>query len=136
MTAPCRFDEFGCRTHSFVRYGATTCPPRADICDIGLAALKDRIGALEADQRDWRKGVELIASALGEENPKDLSCVRLSEVTLVLRATVEEQARVIDKLWMAGCALRNQLLARIEEKDYHAHGAVMVWQALSPEQEA
>jgi hypothetical protein len=37
------------------------------------------------DQADWRKGVALIASALGEENPPDLSCVRLADKVLRIR---------------------------------------------------
>lgn len=71
--------------------------------------------------------MELIASALGEQNPKDLSCVRLSEVALSIRAEAEalraqfkstghvpyldrmkeladrldDQARVIGRLWEA-----------------------------------
>ena len=52
-------------------------------------ALLDEVERLRADQRDWRKGVELIASGLGEKNPTDLCCVRLSEVAMKLRAALE-----------------------------------------------
>ncbi len=45
--------------------------------------------ALKADQMDWRKGVELISSALGETT---LSCVDLAEVALTLRAERDELA--------------------------------------------
>lgn len=44
---------------------------------------------LRADQADWRKGVELIASSLGEQNPPDLSCVRIAQVALEQRARIE-----------------------------------------------
>ena len=47
------------------------------------------IDGLRKDQRDWRNGVELIASGLGDHEPKDLSCVRLSEVALTMRADKE-----------------------------------------------
>jgi chromosome segregation ATPase len=50
-----------------------------------LAQARLERDALKADQQDWRKGVELIASALGDP-AHDLSCVRLNEVALVLRA--------------------------------------------------
>lgn len=44
---------------------------------------------LKADQQDWRKGVALIASALGDK-ADDLSCVRIAEIALTLRAALEE----------------------------------------------
>lgn len=50
-----------------------------------LEKLIRTIDALKHDQAQWRKGVELIASALGEKNPPNLSCVRLAEVALQLR---------------------------------------------------
>jgi hypothetical protein len=46
----------------------------------------DEVGKLN----DWRRGVELIASALGEKSPSDLSCVRLAERILELRAELEQ----------------------------------------------
>ena len=55
--------------------------------EAALAAERD---ALKKDQGDWRKGVELIASSLGERNPPDLCCSRISEVALTLRAHAEE----------------------------------------------
>lgn len=51
---------------------------------------KARIAELEADQADWRKGVALIASALGEKDPPDLSCARIAEVALNMRAALEK----------------------------------------------
>lgn len=57
-----------------------------------------RIAELEADQSDWRKGVELIASALGESTPPNLSCVRLSEVVLKLRVALEQRDELINEL--------------------------------------
>lgn len=53
---------------------------------VAIRAERDR---LKADQQDWRKGVALIASALGDK-ADDLSCVRIAEVALTLRATLEE----------------------------------------------
>lgn len=47
------------------------------------------IAPLLKDQEDWRKGVELIASALGEKNPPDLSCVRIANIALEMRAKLE-----------------------------------------------
>lgn len=45
--------------------------------------------ALREDQNDWRKGVELIASSLGEKDPPDLCCVRIGQVALEVMATNE-----------------------------------------------
>lgn len=44
---------------------------------------------LRNDQLQWRKGVELIASGLDEQNPSDLCCARLFEKALSLRAQLE-----------------------------------------------
>ena len=49
--------------------------------------LRTKLAALEADQKDWRKGVELIASALAYEN--GLSCVGIADAALTLRAHAE-----------------------------------------------
>ena len=90
----CRFPvisrcSHGCGEHNW---------SNAALCDVGLAALRRQLEALQADQQDWRNGVALIASALGERNPKDLSCVRISENALSIRAKVEEQ-RVHMEAW-------------------------------------
>lgn len=61
-------------TYKFVNY-----------CD----ELIQRVRELEADQSDWRKGVELIASALGVTGPGSLSCVGLAEKALEIRAELE-----------------------------------------------
>jgi hypothetical protein len=66
-----------------------------------VVAADRRIAELEADQRDWRKGVELIASSLGEFAPANLSCVRIAEVALGVRAEAEQLAEarsLIDEL--------------------------------------
>ena len=53
-----------------------------------IAKLEQERDRLKADQQDWRKGVALIASALGD--PADnLSCVRIAEIGLTLRANLE-----------------------------------------------
>lgn len=53
-----------------------------------IATLEQERDRLKADQQDWRKGVALIASALGD--PADnLSCVRIAEIGLTLRANLE-----------------------------------------------
>jgi len=54
-----------------------------------LAEAEATIAALRKDQGDWRKGVELIASGLGESDPPNLSCVRIAHVALELRAKAE-----------------------------------------------
>ena len=59
-----------------------------------LAALQE-IRWLREDQQDWRKGVALIASALGYKDA-DLSCVGIADVALNLRAeedTVDPECR-------------------------------------------
>lgn len=61
----------------------------ADTRDQLVAALAER-DTLRADQEDWRKGVALIASALGEADSPNLSCVRLADVALRMRAALEE----------------------------------------------
>ena len=60
--------------------------------------IRRQLADLHVDQQGWRNGVALIASALGERNPKDLSCVRISENALSIRAKVEEQ-RVHMEAW-------------------------------------
>lgn len=61
----------------------------------GAAALRaavspqaQEIERLKADQADWRKGVALIASALGDKDD-NLSCVRIAHVALEQRAKLE-----------------------------------------------
>jgi len=54
-----------------------------------ISEWRREVAQLEAGQQDWRKGVELIASALGEHNPPNLSCVRIAEIALELRAENE-----------------------------------------------
>lgn len=54
--------------------------------------MSNKVAALQQDQADWRKGVSLIASALGDHEPKDLSCVRLANLALELRAENERLA--------------------------------------------
>ena len=53
-----------------------------------LLALLDEVERLDADQQDWRKGVAFIASCLGDDGT-NLSCVRLGEIALELRARLE-----------------------------------------------
>lgn len=48
------------------------------------------IDRLRSDQRDWRKGVDLIATALGVTGPGRLSCAALAERALELQAELEE----------------------------------------------
>lgn len=60
--------------------------------------LRERVAELERDQRDWRKGVELIASVLGESNPPDLFCGRLAEMVLKLRADSERLEKKVIEL--------------------------------------
>lgn len=55
-----------------------------------LATVTAERDALKSDQNDWRKGVEFIASALGEKSPPDLSCVRLA--LLAAEVTAERDA--------------------------------------------
>ena len=54
------------------------------------AALRAEVERLTTDQGDWRKGVALIASALGEHEPPDLCCVRIAELALGQRAALEQ----------------------------------------------
>ena len=82
----------------------------------------DEIERLRADQADWRNGVELIASALGEANPSDLSCVRLSEIALSLRAKVEE----LKAAWEAEARANGELERRIEELEREKHPEISV----------
>lgn len=62
---------------------------------------REEVSALRDDQRDWRKGVSYIASALGEVDPPDLSCVRLGNAVLSLRA---ERDREVER----GIVLKRQ----------------------------
>lgn len=64
----------------------------------GYASRDAEITALRADVRDWRNGVELIASALGDAEPADLSCVRISELALETRARAETAEAERDEL--------------------------------------
>lgn len=73
------------------------------------AALNEN-AALRADQADWRKGVDLIASALNPR-PKTLSCVEIHERVLALRAEVERYAR-LDRLWAEQRAEIDQVLGK------------------------
>lgn len=57
----------------------------------GLSA---ELARLRADQQDWRKGVALIASALGDKDD-NLSCVRIAEVALALRSRLEQGVRAM-----------------------------------------
>ena len=52
------------------------------------AAMEERAW-FKQDADDWSKGVALIASALGEQNPPDLCCSRIADVALKLRAALE-----------------------------------------------
>ena len=66
----------------------------------GITKLINGRDELHSKIADWRKGVELIASALGEINPSDLSCARIAEAVLTLRA--ERDAAVeeaVSKAW-------------------------------------
>lgn len=63
-----------------------------------METLRAERDLLKADQADWRKGVELIASGLGERDPQDLCCVRLHEVALKLRADMESLVEERDRL--------------------------------------
>jgi hypothetical protein len=57
---------------------------------------RERVRLLEVDQADWRKGVALIASALGEKDPNpNLCCVRISRVALEQRSALEKQAESV-----------------------------------------
>lgn len=71
--------------------------------------LLTRLGAdltrLREDQADWRKGVALIASSLGD--PADnLSCVRIAELGLQLRARLEEAEAEVARLRNENTALK------------------------------
>ena len=56
------------------------------------AKLRDENERLKADQSAWRKGVGLIAAALGENAPPNLSCVRIAHAVFTLDAKVEDAA--------------------------------------------
>jgi len=60
---------------------------RGDGYDL-LREAAEAITRLRADQQDWRKGVALIASALGDDG-RNLSCARISELALEQRAALE-----------------------------------------------
>ena len=64
---------------------------------IGWYESKREIARLKEDQNDWRKGVELIASALGEKDPPDLCAVRIAGVALELRARLEAKQTEVQK---------------------------------------
>ena len=51
-------------------------------------AICDELLTLRKDQADWRKGVELIASAAGYKD--GLSCVDIAEAVLAQRAKLEQ----------------------------------------------
>ena len=61
-----------------------------------VPALLDEVEQLRADLADWRKGVELIASGLGETNPPDLCAVRLNEKAMTLRADLAAARKVLE----------------------------------------
>lgn len=64
-------------------------------CADELAALltapgpQDELTRLRQDQADWRKGVALIASYLGDP-AENLSCARIAELALQMRARLED----------------------------------------------
>ncbi len=62
---------------------------RCQAAEATVAAQAQEIADLKADQQDWRKGVALIASSLGDKSD-NLSCVRIAEVALEMRAEAEE----------------------------------------------
>ena len=66
--------------------------------EVDATNARENIGRLEKDQADWRKGVELIASALGETDPPNLSCARLSEEVLHREAKIERLEKEVERL--------------------------------------
>jgi hypothetical protein len=63
---------------------------RCDKCGAIQEDLAEELRELRSDQEDWRNGVGFIASCLGDFEPKDLSCVRLGQKALRMRAAVGE----------------------------------------------
>ena len=59
--------------------------------------LRGLYGGLKLDQEDWRKGVALIASALGEKNPPDLCCSRLADAIFYYRQRLEVADGVLER---------------------------------------
>ena len=64
-------------------------------CREQLAEAEETVKALRTDQQDWRKGVELIASAL---DMSTLSCVDISERVLKLQIDAQRYAYIRDCL--------------------------------------
>lgn len=74
-----------------------------------FVALEAENERLRSDQSDWRKGVELIASAL-EKDPPDFSCSRIAEVALSIRAENE-------RLSLDNFCLSRPIVKRIQEAE-------------------
>lgn len=55
---------------------------------------REDIKAIEKDREDWRKGVDLIATALSAKGPGRLACAALAEKVLELRVDLEKLDRV------------------------------------------
>ena len=72
-----------------MRRGEAKALARVDELLAEMEGARATVRELKKDQADWRKGVALIASALGEKDPPDLCCVRLSRVALEMRAALE-----------------------------------------------
>jgi hypothetical protein len=70
-----------------------------------LASRDAEVAALKKDQSDWRKGVALIASALGERDPKDLSCVRFADACLELGSRLAEIEKAAGDLCCTHCGV-------------------------------
>ena len=71
---------------------------RLNVLREDLQSAKDkRIAELEEDRFDWRKGVDFIRTCLGDDDP-NLSCVRLGEIVLTMRAKIERLEAEVARL--------------------------------------
>lgn len=54
------------------------------------------IAALRKDLEDWRKGVDLIATAVGLEGPGRLSCAAIAELAYIHRGYAQAARKLLD----------------------------------------
>lgn len=76
-----------------------------------------RIRELEADQSDWRKGMNFIRVSLGDDD-QNLSCTRLGEIALKHRAKIEELEAELAKEKRDSMDLRRELDAEAATVDH------------------
>jgi hypothetical protein len=101
----------------FDGWGQTTSHSPDDIVCM-FNQLADQRDLLKKDQEDWRKGVELISSSLGEREPMNLCCVRLAELALTIRSESETKSAQLTAANAENARLKSLLSAHDQEQEH------------------